>query len=197
MSDTLLPGKEYFRSYLHSAREALLWKLHGLSERQIRLPITATGTNLLGLVKHVATVEIGYMNTVFGRDPGVSLEWEAPDAPDNADMYATADQSSADIIALYRRAGRLTDATLDALDLDARGSVPWWPADRNPVTLFQILIHLSSDVFRHVGHADIVREQIDGAIGMLPNKRNLPGFTTGDWSAYRANLQQIADSFPE
>lgn len=185
---------EHFRTYLHRAREALLWKLDGLTERQLRMPMTPTGTNLLGLVKHVASVEIGYLNEVFGRPSEVSLPWYADDAPDNADMYATAEESSAQIIALYRRAGELSDATLDALDLDSHGHVPWWGA-RNPVTLHQILVHLLSDVDRHVGHADILRELIDGQAGTSAEHSNLPPFSATDWVAYRSELTSIAESF--
>ncbi len=59
--------------YLRDAREALLWKTEGLSERALRTPRTGTGTNLLGLVKHAASVEIGYFGETFGRD------WPTPE----------------------------------------------------------------------------------------------------------------------
>jgi hypothetical protein len=53
--------------YLQDGRDALLWKLDGLSEYDIRRPLTPTGTNLLGLVKHIASVELGYFGDTFGR----------------------------------------------------------------------------------------------------------------------------------
>ncbi|MGW3505523.1 mycothiol transferase, partial [Streptomyces globisporus] len=58
--------KDILRLYLQNARDAVLWKLDGLSEYEIRRPLTPTGTNLLGLVKHVASVELGYLGDAFG-----------------------------------------------------------------------------------------------------------------------------------
>ena len=121
--------------YLRTAREALLWKLDGLSDFDIRRPMTPTGTNLLGLVKHVASVELEYLGNVFGRPSGVPLPWFADDAEPNADMWATPDESREQIVDLYHRAWTSSDATIDALELDAPGRVPWWPDDRADVTL--------------------------------------------------------------
>ena len=67
--------------------------------------------------------------------------------------------------ALYHRAWLHSDTTIDALPLDAVGHVPWWPADRNEVTLHRIMAHMIAETHRHAGHADIVRELIDGAAG--------------------------------
>ena len=69
--------------YLQRAREVLLWKLEGLSEYDIRRPLTPTGTNLLGIVKHVAGVELEYFGPVFGRPTGLSLPWASEDAEPN------------------------------------------------------------------------------------------------------------------
>jgi len=77
--------------YLQDAREALLWKLDGLSEYDIRRPLVPTGTNLLGLVKHVASVEFGYFGDCFGRPFDEPMPWLEDDAEPNADMWATAD----------------------------------------------------------------------------------------------------------
>src|SRR4029078_12116817 len=81
----------------------------------------------------------------------------------NADMWATAEESLGDILALYRRAWAVTDATVAELPLDAPGSVPGWDSARRAVTLLQILTHVIAETHRHAGHADIVRELIDGA----------------------------------
>ena len=89
------------RDSLAAQRAALLWKLEGLSERQLRWPMTPTGSNLLGIVKHVASMELGYLGDVFGRPSGIPLPWLEPDAEPNADMWATADESAADIVALF------------------------------------------------------------------------------------------------
>ncbi|MFC7645949.1 DinB family protein [Streptosporangium lutulentum] len=116
--------------YLQTVREALLWKLDGLSEYDIRRPLTPTGTNLLGLVKHAAGVELGYFGETFGRPFDEPLPWLAEDAELNADMWATGDETRDEIVGLYRRAWAHADATIDALTLDTVGHVPWWLADR-------------------------------------------------------------------
>jgi len=150
-------------AYLQRGREDLLWKLEGASEHDARRPLTPTGTNLLGLVKHVASVESGYLGDVFGRPFGEPLPWLDDDAEPNADMWATADESRAALIDLYRQVWRHSDETIAALDLDAPGTVPWWPADKASVTLHRILVHMIAETNRHAGHADIVRESLDGA----------------------------------
>lgn len=187
--------KEAFRTYLRSAREALLWKLDGLSERQLRTPMTLTGTNLLGLAKHCAGVEIGYLTECFGRPSGVDLSWMSLDAGFNVDMYATQDESREQIVALVRRAAELTDASLDALELDSEGYVPWW--ERNPVTLHLLLIHVSTELNRHVGHADILRELLDGKAGLNAGNDNLPPADEQRWTSYREHLGDIARTFPD
>ena len=118
--------KETLVSYLQEARDAVVWKLDGLSELDVRRPLTPTGTNLLGLVKHLASVELGYFGDTFGRPHGIELPWHADDADHNADLYATPEESRADIVGLYPRAWEHTAVTFETLDLDARGEVPWW-----------------------------------------------------------------------
>jgi hypothetical protein len=169
----------------------LVWKLDGLSEYDVRRPLTPTGTNLLGLVKHLASVETGYFGDVFGRPFGESLPWFADDAEANADMWATADESREDIVGLYRRVSAHSDATIDELPLDAPGRVPWW-GERGDVTLHHILIHMIAETHRHAGHADIVRELIDGAAGLLKGNDNLPPGDRAWWESYRAKVEHAA-----
>jgi len=178
--------------YLQAARESVLWKLEGLSEYDIRRPLVATGTNLLGLVKHLASVESGYFGSVFDRPFPEHLPWADDGAETNADMFATADESSDEIVALYRRVWAHADATIEALPLDAMGRVPWWPDDRCDVTLHQILVHMVAETDRHAGHADIVRELIDGAAGRGKHGSNLPASDRAWWEAYRDRLERIA-----
>jgi hypothetical protein len=184
--------KANLRRYLQIAREALLWKLDGLSEYDIRRPMVPTGTNLLGLVKHVASVEFGYFGDTFGRPYDEHLPWLDEDAEPNADMWATVDESRGAIIGLYHRAWAHSDATIDDLDLGAVGHVPWWPDERSEVTLHTILVHMIAETNRHAGHADIVRELIDGAAGLrLDNDNMAPGDATW-WEAYRDRLESVA-----
>jgi hypothetical protein len=77
------------------------------------------------------------------------------------------------IIGFYRRVWEHSDATIDALDIDAPGHVPWWP--RPDVKLFNILVHVLTETSRHAGHADILREQLDGKTGTA-------GSRAGAWS---------------
>ncbi len=178
--------------YLQAGREALLWKLEGLSEYDIRRPLTPTGTNLLGLVKHVASVELGYLGDTFDRPSGEALPWFEDGAEPNADMWASADESREQIIALYRRSWAHADATVDALTLDAIGHVPWWPDERSEVTLHRILVHMIAETDRHAGHADIVRELLDGAAGLRDGNDNMAPGDKRWWDSYRARLEEAA-----
>jgi hypothetical protein len=184
--------KTELRRYLQTGREALLWKLDGLSEYDIRRPMVATGTNLLGLVKHVASVEAGYFGGTFGRPFPDPLPWLDDTAEPNADMWATVDQSREQIVGLYRRVWTHSDATIEALELTAVGRVPWWPAERNEVTLHRILVHMIAETERHAGHADIVRELIDGAAGLREGNDNLAPGDAEWWESYRGRLERVA-----
>jgi uncharacterized damage-inducible protein DinB len=178
--------------YLQRGREALLWKLDGLSEYDVRRPLTPTATNLLGIVKHVASVEAGYLGATFDRPFPEPLPWFEEDAEPNADMWATADESREDIVGLYRRVSAHADATIEALDLDAPGTVPWWGPGAGEVTLHRILVHMIAETDRHAGHADIVRELIDGSAGLRPDNTNLPDRDEAWWAAYRDRVEQAA-----
>jgi uncharacterized damage-inducible protein DinB len=184
--------KAQLARYLQVGREALLWKLEGLSEYDARRPMTPTGTNLLGIVKHVASVEAGYLGDTFGRPFPEPLPWFDEDAEPNADMWATAEQSREDIVGLYRRVWAHSDATIEALDLDATGNVPWWGPDAGEVTLHRILVHIIAETDRHAGQADIVRELIDGAAGLGRKNSNLPEQDEAWWAAYRERVEQAA-----
>jgi hypothetical protein len=176
--------------YLQQGRDVLLWKLDDLSEYDARRPMVGTGTNLLGIVKHVASVESGYFGEVFARPFPEMLSWTAEDAEPNADFWATAEESRESIIDLYRRVWSHSDETIAALDLDAPGLVPWWPAERQEVTLHRILVHTVAETQRHGGHADILRELIDGSIGHRPGVDNLDDRVV--WDTHRARLEQVA-----
>jgi hypothetical protein len=178
--------------YLQDAREALRWKLDGLTEYNIRRPMVPTGTNLLGLIKHAASVELGYFGDTFGRPFGERLPWLENDAEPNADMWATADESREQITGLYRRAWAHSDATIGALALDDIGHVPWWPENRSEVTLHKILVHMIAETDRHAGQADIVRELIDGAVGLREGNDNMAPGDQAWWEGYRNRLERAA-----
>jgi hypothetical protein len=183
--------------YLQVARSALLWKLDGLGEYDVRRPLVPTGTNLLGLVKHVASVEAGYLGDTFDRPFGEPLPWLDEDAEPNADMWATADETREQVVGLYHRVWTHSDATIDALSLDAVGQVPWWPPERREVTLHRVLVHVIAETHRHAGHADIVRELIDGAVGLRPDNDNMPLPDQMEWDDYRSRVQRAAEAAGE
>ena len=154
--------------------------------------MTATGTNLLGLVKHVASCEAGYLGDTFGRPFPEAMPWFDDDAPADADMWATPEQSREDIVGLYRRVSAHADETVATLPLDAIGHVPWWPAERAEVTLHRVLVHMIAETERHAGHADIVRENIDGAAGIRAGSTNLPDKDSDGWQDYFTKLEIAA-----
>jgi hypothetical protein len=189
--------KDDLHRYLRAGREALLWKLDGLDEYDVRRPLVPTGTNLLGLVKHLAAVEWGYFALAFDRPMPGTPQWftTMDDDEPNVDMWARADESRDDVVALYRTVTAHADETIASLDLDATGRVPWWPAERREATLHRLLVHTAAETHRHAGHADIVRELIDGAAGLRDGNTNMPPADRAWWDGYRDRLQSVAEQF--
>jgi uncharacterized damage-inducible protein DinB len=183
--------KDTLVRYLQTLRDAVLWKLDGLSEYDARRPLTPTGTNVLGLVKHLAYVEAGYFGDTFGRPFPEPLPAYADGADHNADLWATAEESRDYVVGLYRRAWAHAAGTFAASDADTAGRVPWWPEERAEVTLHQILVHMTVETARHAGHIDIVRELIDSKTGMRPEATNLPE-DDYDWEGYVARVEAAA-----
>jgi len=136
-------------------------------------------------------VSCGPVHT-FGRPFDEPLSWFDDDAEPNADMWASADESREYIVGLYHRAWAHADATIDTLALDATGHMPWWPDDRRAVTLHRILVHMIAETNRHAGHADIVRELIDGAVGLREGNGNMAPGSQAWWETYRDRLERVA-----
>ncbi|MEU1091305.1 DinB family protein [Streptomyces sp. NPDC005576] len=187
--------KDDLQSSLQAARDTLLRKLEGLSEYDVRRPLTQTGTNLLGLVKHLSGVELGYFGPTFGRPSEEPFPWLDDDAEENADMWATEDESREEVVARYRRVWQHSDATIAALPLDAPGAVPWWSKEKREVTLHHILVHVATETHRHAGHADIVRELVDGEVGYRSPGDNLPTDDATWWKEYVERLERTARAF--
>lgn len=185
-------AKANLYNYLKHEREAVLAKLDGLSEYDIRRPLTVTGTNLLGLVKHLATWEARYLGEVFNRPfPEPLPRWDV-EVERLADMWATEHESRSDVVGRYRRVWEHSDETVAALALDATGCVAWWGDAEVP--LFNILVHLLAETSRHAGHADILREELDGAVGTdaegMAEKTHDPAF----WMQRREVIEAAASS---
>lgn len=176
--------------YLQQSRDSIVRSLEGLSEHEIRRPMTPTATNLLGLVKHLSGIEFGYLGDSVGRPTPVSIPWnEDGSVWDGADMWAKADESREYHLDLYRRAWRHSDESIERLPLDAPASVAWWPEDRRDTTFGSLLVRVVAETAQHAGHADIVREMIDAEAG-----RTHPQMTDEKWwSDYVKRVQEAAD----
>src|ERR1700722_352191 len=190
--------KQTLHRYLQNAREVLLWKLEGLSDYDIRRPMTPTGTNLLGIVKHCAGVECGYFGEVVDRpfSGQDDLNWgDDDDAELSGHMYATDAESREQVTDFYRRIWAHSDATIEELPLDARGTVPWWPPERQQPTLQTLLVHAIAETARHAGHADIIREAIDGSAGLREGVSNMPPEAdAAAWKQHYDKLESIAQA---
>jgi uncharacterized protein DUF664 len=122
-------------SALRNSRAVMLDKLTGLSEYDQRRPLTPTGTNLLGLVKHLAGLEYGYLGESFGRPPPERPSWFRDDPHHEIDMWATADESTTYITDTYREACTHADATITDLALHSPGHVAHWAPGHQEATL--------------------------------------------------------------
>ena len=200
-------------------QQSLLWKVDELSDKDLRRPMTQSGTNLIGIVKHLTGITYGYLCSSFGR-ARETLLWELDEELlHGLDMWATPDESTADIVAAYRRACAAAAETINQLGLDATGR----RRSGAPTTLREMIITVLVDTTRHAGHADVIREMIDGRIGFGPGdamvyhddehlrmyraritgeidrqtwlayNRSRPGYDPDAWDKYQ---RQVADSWP-
>jgi hypothetical protein len=176
---------------LRAGRAGVLSRLEDVSEYDLRRPLTPTGTNLLGLVKHLAGLEYLYLGESCGRPAAETLPWvEDGSIWDGADMWATPEETSEYVVGLYARACAHADQTITGLGLDAPASVAHWPPERRTTTLGILLIRMVAETAQHAGHADIIRELIDGRGG--PDQDGLDEAT---WQAYLARVRAAAESF--
>jgi len=180
------------RHYLQQGRDGLLRALDGLGDYDVRRPLTPSGTNLLGLVKHVASVEAGYLGDCVGRSAPVRLPWVADGSIwDGADMWATAEESREQIVQLYRAVWAHSDASIAGLPLDTPAHVQWWPEHRRATTFGHLLVRMVAETAQHAGHADIVRESIDGRGGRDHDEQGDAAW----WAANVARIQAAADTY--
>jgi hypothetical protein len=189
MSET---HKQRLHDDLTKVREAVIWKTEGLSEYDVRRPLTHTGTNLLGLIKHLSVGEAWYFGRVFARPFEPHLPWWDDDAPEGADMWVTASESRQEILETYRAAITHADETIRSLDMDAPGHVPWW--SRPDVTLHEVLVHVLTETARHAGHADILREQLDRQTGIRADNLNQEPHDDRWWAEYRSQIESAAQT---
>jgi uncharacterized damage-inducible protein DinB len=150
--------KQSLHVSLDRHRDAVLWKLEGLDDANLRRPMVPSGTNLLGLVKHLAAVEYSWFCQTFGRETEpLPFDDDDPDA----DLRVTADETTEDVLAFYGRARAAADHAINEVDLDQTGTAWFGEA----VSMRWVLIHMIEETARHAGHVDILRELIDGMTG--------------------------------
>ena len=150
--------KESLQVALDRHRDAVLWKLEGLGDGDLRRQMTPSGTSLLGLVKHLAAVEYGWFCDTFGREAEpMPFDEDDPDA----DLRIRPDETTGEVLAFYGRARAAADRAIDELEVEDTGTAWFGEA----VTLRWVLIHMVEETARHAGHADIIRELIDGMAG--------------------------------
>jgi uncharacterized damage-inducible protein DinB len=171
-------------AYVAQQRDGLKFAAYGLTDEQARLTPTAGGLSIGGLLKHVAEMERSWLDTVLQRDrrPGASTEDQAADY--EAGFRLGPDETLADAVADLEAAGRETEAAVAGLDLDqpvpVPQGVPWFPDDVEAWSVRWVLLHLVEEIARHAGHADIVRESIDGAT-MYELMAGAEGWPATDW----------------
>jgi hypothetical protein len=147
-------------SFLAQQRAALCATAYGLTDEQARSTPTASSLSIGGLIQHVATAERGWMDTVLERPSGSADEYLANFVMSRRDTVQ-------DVLGLYEQVASETQSIVAGLDLDhpvpvPRG-VPWFPEDVDAWSVRWVLLHLIEETARHAGHADILRETIDGA----------------------------------
>ena len=150
--------KESLQAALDRHRDVALWKIEGLDDEELRRPMTPSGTNLLGLLKHLGAVEYGWFSETFGYEVE-ALPFDEND--ENADLRVEPHETTADIIAFYQRARAAADKSIAEHGIEDTGTA-WWG---EVVSMRWVLIHMVEEVARHAGHMDILRELIDGSTG--------------------------------
>lgn len=178
--------------YLKASRDGLLWKAEGLDEFRMRLPRTSTGISLLGLVRHCLTVEYGYLVACMGRTSSLVLPRVDYESDPNSSFIVAEGETAEGLLQLYRDVAHEVARSIAEIPLDAPAHVPWW-GDRGNTTFERLLIHVLAEVSRHAGHADIIREEIDGRVGLRPSDSNMWRPRDG-WAGHVARVRATADA---
>lgn len=181
------------REYLNDAREAILWKCEGLSDAQARTPLTPTGTHVMGLLLHLAVTESQYFISCLGREIENAVIRHVIEAEDaQADFLPPPGMTLEDAVRIYRQTIVAVDAVLDEVELNSPAVVEWWIKHRH-TTVERLLVHMIAESHRHAGHLDIVREQLDGFVGLRPSAPNIPDLTPDQWEEQNLRLKELAD----
>lgn len=146
---------DVYLAYLNNNRNSVIRKLDGVDEAQLRTSLVPSGTNLLGLVQHLAGVEVHWFCRVFNGEKVIA----------NKSMQVPAEASSPEVIDSYRRVcARSDEIVRSAAGPEVLSAIPN-PGEDQRDPLRSVLAHLIEETARHAGHADILREQLDGTTG--------------------------------
>jgi hypothetical protein len=173
MTDRIDPPAQADESQMLSAfleyyRGTLLFKAEGLTDEQARTPsVPPSDLNIMGLIRHMTEVERNWFQRWFIKADAPGLYYSDDDPDEDRDMHPGPDDTLADAIAVFQREVDISrrisaDATPDAPAAHIGESEHW--AGFNP-SLRWILIHMIEEYARHCGHADLIRQRIDGAVG--------------------------------
>ena len=178
--------REGLLAYLAQQRDAFRIVAHGLTDAQARATPTVSTLSIGGLIKHVAFVESGWIDTMLcrtGAAGGDDVEASHDDYADN--FVLGADETLAGALGAYAAVAAATEAAVAGIDDLGRAvpvpkGVPWYPDDVEAWSARWVLFHLIQETARHAGHADIVRESIDGAT-MYPLMAAVEGWPASPW----------------
>ena len=174
---------ELLLSFIAQQRDGLRFAAYGLTDEQARLTPTAGTLSVGGLVKHVTAMERSWMDTTLQRAPAADLEGQEASYEDGFRLLPG--ETLAGALAELEAAGAETEAIIREIgDLDrpvpVPKGVPWFPQDLDAWSVRWVLVHLVEEIARHAGHADIVRESIDGAT-MYELQAGAEGWPATDW----------------
>jgi uncharacterized damage-inducible protein DinB len=170
--------REALVAYLVQQRDGLKYAAYGLTEEQARARPTVSALSVGGLIKHAAVTEKGWIQTMIGN-VGYANEQAY------LDSFTLSDEETLEsVIADLDQVAAETGAAVAALnDLDDKVQLPeapWYPQDPEGFSARWILLHVLEELARHAGHADIIREHIDGAT-MYELMAAAEGWPETDW----------------
>ena len=179
----LTDERELLLAYIAQQRDGLRNAAFGLSDEQARLTPTAGSLSIGGLIKHVADTERSWIDMAVQRQrPPRPQEEQERNYHDGFRLRE--DETLAGVLAAYDEVARETESSIAGVDMDqpvpVPKGVPWFPADVDVWSVRWVLLHVIEETARHAGHADIVREAIDGAT-MYPLMAAAEGWPATEW----------------
>ena len=179
----LTDERELLLAYIAQQRDGLRFAAYGLTDEQARLTPTAGALSIGGLIKHVAATERHWIDIAVRPERAASRAAQEQNYHDGFRLLP--DETLAGVLAAYDEVARQTEATIAAIDdlnrpVPVPKGVPWFPAHVEAWTVRWVLLHVIEETARHAGHADIVRESIDGAT-MCELMGGAEGWPETDW----------------